>query len=151
MSYPTSPYLLFDNQQSVNREPFSQLALGRRFGAYSPTAQYNCATVPVDASNPAMVVSAPCCPEQAGHDVLGIGYNNGILNYQFGSAMNTPFCGVPLSNTTNEVDCQKCPCQTPGCNVNNTNSPCNYGYARNHASAFGPSGGNRNGNLKWGG
>lgn len=156
MSYPTSPYLLYDNQQTVNREPFNNLALHTRFGEYAPTAKIDCSFTPINASNPATVVSAPCAPELSEQDMLGIGHNNGILEYQFGSSMNVPFCGVPLSAHCSDpcayglpvsTDCKKCPCS----NAAGGQEACNYGFARSPGSAFGPSGGNRYGNLKWGG
>jgi hypothetical protein len=138
MSYPTSPYLLYDNQYGVNREPFSDVALDRRFGEFSPQVSYDCVAPTVNASNPSV-----------GENRLGIGYNNGILDYQFGSSMNVPFCGASVA--TGGIDCQKCPCQTLGCNsAAPGNGSCDYGFDRNHQSAFGPNGGNRYGNVKWG-
>lgn len=152
MSYPTSPYLLYDNRTTVNREPFDSTALMPRYGAFSDSVSYACSAQTVNASNPALV--------SLGSD-RGIGYNNGILDYQFGSHMNVPFCGVSLAaeraagfGVMVPADCEQCPCQTPGC-ANFGSAPniqnCDYGYARNHGSVFGPNGGNRNGNLKWGG
>lgn len=160
MSYPTSPYLLYGNQHTVNREPFNRIALTKRFGYYAPEAQYQCPVEPVNAANAPLVVSAPCCPELAGQDVLGIGHNNGILEYQFGSSMNVPFCGVPMDSACpnqcayglpTPTNCEKCPCRIPGCGGGAAGGCCDYGFARNHGAVFGPNGGNRNGNLKWGG
>uniref|UniRef100_A0A6C0BMQ8 Uncharacterized protein n=1 Tax=viral metagenome TaxID=1070528 RepID=A0A6C0BMQ8_9ZZZZ len=155
MSYPTSPYLLYDNQFSQGRDAFNKDALMKRFGKYE-TVRFPCANdqVPASAMAPQYVVSPPCCPDMAGQDVLGIGVNTGILDYQFGSQMSPAFCGsvVGPCGTQSTTDCEKCPCQTQTCStLGKLNAECDYGYARNRCSAFGPTGGNRNGNLKWGG
>jgi hypothetical protein len=87
---------------------------------------------------------------------MGIGVNTGILDYQFGSLMDAAFCGVPMNascapNAPYATDCAKCPCQRLGCNnVAGPEGCCDYGFARTHTSAFGPNGGNRYGNIKWG-
>jgi len=155
MSYPTSPYLLYDNQHSQVHDVFDRDALMKRYGKYGSVA-YPCASeqVPASAVAPQYVVSPPCCPGMSGQDVLGIGVNNGILDYQFGSSMSVPFCGsvVGPCGTQNIPDCKQCPCQRQTCaTLNNPSAQCDYGFARNRCSAFGPTGGNRNGNLKWGG
>jgi hypothetical protein len=160
MSLPTTPYLLYDNQYPMDHDAFGPDALTKRFGYYAPCVKYPCKYNPVDASNPDYIVSPPCCPEMAGVDVLGIGTNQGVLDYQFGSSMDVPFCGVPMQNTCHMMpgaptptNCEKCPCTKMGChNVGGKGSPkcCDYGFARTHSSVFGPNGGNRYGNMKWG-
>lgn len=158
MSLPTSPYLLFDNQYGMGHDSFEQDAFMKRFGDFPACVKFPCDYKPVNASNPAFIVSPPCCPQMADTDVLGIGTNQGVLNYQFGSSLDVPFCGVPMQNTCNMVqgaptptNCGMCPCQTPSCqNLGQNTGCCDYGFARTPSSIFGPNGGNRYGNIKWG-
>ena len=158
MSLPTSPYLLYDNQHPNDRDAFGSDALIKRFGYFPKCVKYPCDYKPVNATNPTYVVSPPCCPEMSDVDVLGIGSNQGILGYQFGSSLDVPFCGVPIQHTCGMIqgaptptNCAKCPCQTMGCsNLGNDTKCCDYGFARTPSSVFGPNGGNRYGNIKWG-
>lgn len=118
-----------------------------------------CPSNNANAVNPRMVFSAPCCPAMNGEDVLGVGTNDKILQYQFNSFANPSYCGVSLDNQCNvplgtpfQQDCAKCPCQEMGCaSFGKNNGCCDYfGAARNHASIMGPSGGNRYLNQRWG-
>ena len=158
MSLPTVPYL-YNQQQPITHDVYFQESLEKRFGAYNPCgATFDCPYNPVKAVNPAYVVSPPCCPAMAGTDVLGIGSNQGILDYQFGSSMDVPFCGVPMQDYCGNIpgaptptDCKKCPCKQMGCaNVGADTGCCDYGFARNHSSIFGPSSGGRSANPRWG-
>lgn len=121
------------------------------------------------ACNPPYIVQAPCCPELAGIDVLGIGTNQQLLDYQFGSFQNQPICGVSLSEQCQLIaenglgaqafpNCQACPCKSIGCHAFGQdesslgqNGCCDYaGLARDHASIFGPGAAGRSGLNRWG-
>lgn len=124
------------------------------------------------ACNPPYIVQAPCCPELAGIDVLGIGTNQQLLDYQFGSMQNAPVCGVSLTEQCKLIaengfgaqafpNCQACPCKSIGCNafgqpeqlvaLNGNDGCCDYlGLARDHASIFGPGAAGRSGLNRWG-
>lgn len=158
MSLPTSPDLLYGNHHtSIRQDPFNQHALEKRFKKVATNTRLPCDYPPVAVPNPRLDVSPPCCAP--GKDMLGMGLNTGILDYQFGSSLDVPFCGVPIQPACGPFDpsastpnCSVCPCRSSTCaTLNQPGAPCcNYGFAREHNSAFGPSGGNRYGNVKWG-
>ncbi len=114
------------------------------------------ATAPVLPSYPI----TECCNDPS---TLGIGVNQGILDYTFSSMLNVPFCGTQLPSSYNTqalglalpYDCEKCPCAVanhscgyPNSRVNT--SGCDYGFGRDPYSFQSPTGGNRSGSIRWG-
>jgi hypothetical protein len=156
MSLPTVPYT--NQQEPIVWDEFGKYALMPRFRAYTCGERGNCSYTPPPIKNPSLVESPPCCPAMAGIDVLGIGSNDKVLQYQFGSSMDVPFCGLSMNNQCGLMDgvyvptnCKACPCQQPGCqNFGSVPGCCNYGFGRQPNQVFGPYGGNRYGNIKWG-
>lgn len=147
--------------QHVYPDVFRPDALISRFGIYDSTATLPCNYEAPRVANAAVPMGPICCSDGVsdGANILGIGVNNAMLNYQFGSSMNVPFCGIPIHNdkcaikgSPTPYDCNACPCRPPGCaSLNGTVPPtCDYGFARTHSSIFGPNSGNRNGNVRWG-
>ena len=146
----------YEERIDNRRDVFRADALTTRFRGYPCKVQTDCPHV--------SAVPKTKMPIETSYDpkaLYGMGVNNGVLEYQFTSMPDMPFCGVPLAaedklhyGQAAQRDCAACPCLNGQCPTSLSSETldrdCNYGFARTFSSIFGPSSGNRYAMNRWG-